>query len=71
MAGSYPSIANSPRPGLLLAQSLHKAGIEAIVLERQTELTRDLMDVRQAAGLSTVYEAGNVTVRVFPGGSPA
>jgi p-hydroxybenzoate 3-monooxygenase len=119
--------------GLLLGQLLHKAGIEAIVLERQTgdyvlsriragvleqvcidlmdeagvgarmhreglvhggfemlyggqrhridmnkltggknvmvygqtELTRDLMDARHAAGLPTVYEARNVTVHDF------
>ena len=124
--------------GLLLGQLLHKAGIDAIVLERQTgdyvlgriragvleqvsmdlldeagvgqrmhaeglphggfdllfhgerhridmqaltggkqvkvygqtELTRDLMDARQAAGLPTVYEAGNVTVHDFDTASP-
>jgi p-hydroxybenzoate 3-monooxygenase len=124
--------------GLLLAQLLHKAGIDAIVLERQTgdyvlgriragileqvcidlldeagvgqrmhaeglphtgfdmlfggerhridmkaltggkqvmvygqtELTRDLMDARQAAGLPTVYEAGNVTVHDFDTAKP-
>jgi p-hydroxybenzoate 3-monooxygenase len=124
--------------GLLLAQLLHKAGIDAIVLERQTgdyvlgriragvleqvtidlldeagvgarmhqeglphhgfdmlfggvrhridmtaltggkqvmvygqtELTRDLMDARQAAGLPTVYEASNVTVHDFDTAKP-
>ena len=124
--------------GLLLAQLLHKAGIDAIVLERQTgdyvlgriragileqvcidlldeagvgqrmhaeglphggfdmlfggarhridmkaltggkqvmvygqtELTRDLMDARQAAGLPTIYEAGNVTVHDFDSTKP-
>jgi p-hydroxybenzoate 3-monooxygenase len=124
--------------GLLLAQLLHKAGIDAIVLERQTgdyvlgriragileqvcidlldeagvgqrmhaeglphggfdmlfngarhridmkaltggkqvmvygqtELTRDLMDARQAAGLPTIYEAGNVTVHDFDTARP-
>lgn len=124
--------------GLLLGQLLHKAGIEAIVIERQspeyvlgriragileqitvdllheagvgqrvqregtvhhsielvfantrhpidvtgltqgkvvtaygqTEVTRDLMDARQAAGLPSVYEAGNVQVHDFEGASP-
>lgn len=118
--------------GLLLGQLLHKAGIDAIVLERQTgdyvlnriragileqvcidlmdeagvgermhreglvhggfdmlfkeerhridmnkltgknvmvygqtEVTHDLMDARKAAGLTTIYEAGNVTVHDF------
>jgi p-hydroxybenzoate 3-monooxygenase len=124
--------------GLLLAQLLHKAGIDAIVLERQTgdyvlgriragileqvtidlldeagvgtrmhqeglphggfdmlfggerhridmtaltggkqvmvygqtELTRDLMDARQTAGLPTIYESGNVTVHDFDSTKP-
>jgi p-hydroxybenzoate 3-monooxygenase len=124
--------------GLLLAQLLHKAGIDAVVLERQsgdyvlgriragileqvcidlldeagvgarmhkeglphsgfdmlfngarrridmkaltggkrvmvygqTELTRDLMDARHAAGLPTLYEAGNVTVHDFDTANP-
>ena len=124
--------------GLLLGQLLHKAGIEAIILERQTgdyvlsriragileqvcidlmdeagvgarmhreglvhggfellyggqrhridmngltggknvmvygqtELTRDLMEARQAAGLSTVYEAADVQVHDYDGDRP-
>jgi p-hydroxybenzoate 3-monooxygenase len=36
----------------------------------QTELTRDLMDARAAAGLSTVYEAGEVTLHDFEGNTP-
>jgi len=124
--------------GLLLGQLLHKAGIEAIILERQTgdyvlsriragileqvcidlmdeagvgarmhreglvhggfellyggqrhridmngltggknvmvygqtELTRDLMEARQAAGLSTVYEAADVQVHAYDGDRP-
>jgi p-hydroxybenzoate 3-monooxygenase len=124
--------------GLLLAQLLHKAGIDAVVLERrtadyvlsriragvleqttvdlldeagvgarmhreglvhdgfeilvggarhridlarssggkhmlvygQTEITRDLMDARVAAGLPTVYEADEVAVHGFDGAKP-
>ena len=36
-----------------------------VMVYGQTELTRDLMDARVAAGLPTVYEAGNVTVHDF------
>ncbi|MFN7713465.1 MAG: 4-hydroxybenzoate 3-monooxygenase [Curvibacter sp.] len=36
----------------------------------QTEVTRDLMDARQAAGLPTVYEASNVQVHEFDGSHP-
>ncbi|MCA3237957.1 MAG: 4-hydroxybenzoate 3-monooxygenase [Curvibacter sp.] len=36
----------------------------------QTEVTRDLMDARQAAGLTTVYEASNVQVHEFDGSHP-
>jgi len=36
----------------------------------QTEVTQDLMDARAAAGLTTVYEAENVSVHDFDGSSP-
>ena len=36
----------------------------------QTELTRDLMDARQAAGLPTIYEAANLTVHDFDTARP-
>jgi p-hydroxybenzoate 3-monooxygenase len=36
----------------------------------QTEVTRDLMDGRAAAGLSTVYEADNVALHDFDGPAP-
>ena len=36
----------------------------------QTEVTRDLMDARQAAGLPTVYQAGNVCIHDFDGKKP-
>ena len=40
-------------------------GGKNVMVYGQTELTRDLMDARQAAGLPTVYEARNVTVSDF------
>jgi p-hydroxybenzoate 3-monooxygenase len=36
----------------------------------QTELTRDLMDAREAAGLTTVYEAGDVSIHDFDSKQP-
>ncbi|TGT34661.1 FAD-dependent monooxygenase, partial [Mesorhizobium sp. M8A.F.Ca.ET.167.01.1.1] len=36
----------------------------------QTEVTHDLMDKREAAGLVTVYEAANVALHDFDGASP-
>ncbi len=40
-------------------------GGKNVMVYGQTEVTRDLMDARQAAGLPTVYEASHVTVRDF------
>ncbi len=40
-------------------------GGQNVMVYGQTELTRDLMDARRAAGLPTVYEAGNVQVHGF------
>ena len=40
-------------------------GGKQVMVYGQTEVTRDLMDARQAAGLPTVYEATNVTVHDF------
>lgn len=40
-------------------------GGKNVMVYGQTELTRDLMSARLAAGLTTVYEAGNVTVHDF------
>ncbi len=45
-------------------------GGKQVMVYGQTELTRDLMDARQAAGLPTVYEAGNVTVHDFDSAKP-
>ncbi|MDP1565907.1 MAG: FAD-dependent monooxygenase, partial [Polaromonas sp.] len=40
-------------------------GGKNVMVYGQTEVTRDLMDARQAAGLTTIYEAGNVSVHDF------
>jgi p-hydroxybenzoate 3-monooxygenase len=40
-------------------------GGQNVMVYGQTELTRDLMDARKAAGLPTVYEAQNVQVHDF------
>ncbi len=45
-------------------------GGKNVMVYGQTELTRDLMNARQAAGLPIVYEAHNVTVRDFDGKTP-
>jgi p-hydroxybenzoate 3-monooxygenase len=45
-------------------------GGKNVMVYGQTELTRDLMDARQAAGLPTVYEARNVTVHDFDTARP-
>src|SRR6185503_8228607 len=43
---------------------------KSVTVYGQTELTRDLMDARQAGDLATVYEANNVAVRFFDGSRP-
>ncbi len=45
-------------------------GGKVVTAYGQTELTRDLMDARAAAGLTTVYEADEVTLHDFDGTSP-
>jgi p-hydroxybenzoate 3-monooxygenase len=45
-------------------------GGKNVMVYGQTELTRDLMDARTAAGLPTVYEARNVQVHGFDTRSP-
>jgi p-hydroxybenzoate 3-monooxygenase len=45
-------------------------GGKNVIVYGQTEVTRDLMEARQAAGLPTVYEAQDVTVREFDGAKP-
>ena len=41
-----------------------------VVVYGQTEVTRDLMDAREAAGAATVYEADGVSVHDFDSGKP-
>jgi len=45
-------------------------GGKNVMVYGQTELTKDLMDVRAAAGLPTVYEAHNVAVHDFDSKKP-
>ena len=45
-------------------------GGKVVTAYGQTELTRDLMDARAAAGLTTVYDAGEVTLHDFDGSTP-
>ena len=45
-------------------------GGKNVMVYGQTEVTHDLMDARKAAGLSTIYEAGNVTVHDFDTARP-
>lgn len=45
-------------------------GGKNVMVYGQTELTRDLMNARAAAGLTTVYEADNVTVHDFDSAKP-
>lgn len=45
-------------------------GGKKVIVYGQTEVTRDLMDTRQAAGLPTVYEAENVQVHEFDTAKP-
>ncbi len=50
---------------------LHRlTGGKNVMVYGQTEVTRDLMDARQAAGLPSVYGAANVSVHGFDGSSP-
>jgi p-hydroxybenzoate 3-monooxygenase len=44
---------------------LKKPTGKSVTIYGQTEVTRDLMDARDKAGLATVYEAGDVTPRDF------
>ncbi|MCP5270715.1 MAG: 4-hydroxybenzoate 3-monooxygenase [Burkholderiaceae bacterium] len=43
---------------------------KTVVVYGQTEVTRDLMDARAAAGLPTIYEAEDVAVHDFDGTAP-
>jgi p-hydroxybenzoate 3-monooxygenase len=48
----------------------HLTGGRQVLVYGQTELTRDLMEARTAAGLRTVYSAQEVSVDGFDGHSP-
>ena len=48
----------------------HLTGGKNVMVYGQTEITHDLMDARKAAGLSTIYEAGHVTVHDFDTATP-
>ncbi len=45
-------------------------GGKNVMVYGQTEVTRDLMDARAAAGLTTIYEAANVAVHDFDSAKP-
>ena len=45
-------------------------GGKQVMVYGQTEVTRDLMDARAAAGLPTIYQAGNVHIHDFDGAQP-
>lgn len=61
---------------LLVAGRRHRVDLHAltggrrVVVYGQTELTRDLVEARAAAGLITHYEAADVTVGGFDGAKP-
>ncbi len=61
---------------MLFQETRHRIDLQAltggkqVMVYGQTEVTRDLMDARQAAGLPTIYEARNVSVHDFDGAQP-
>src|SRR5690606_19893774 len=61
---------------LLVAGKRHRvdlrqlSGGSTVLVYGQTELTRDLMHARAAAGLNTVYEASEVRIGGFDGAHP-
>ncbi|RUU11650.1 4-hydroxybenzoate 3-monooxygenase, partial [Mesorhizobium sp. M7A.T.Ca.TU.009.01.3.2] len=67
-----------PHSGISLAFGgrLHRIDLKALTDGRhvtvygQTEVTHDLMDKRDAAGLTTIYEAANVALHDFDGTAP-
>jgi p-hydroxybenzoate 3-monooxygenase len=46
------------------------SGGKVVTVYGQTEVTRDLMDARDACGLTTVYDADNVSLHDFDGAAP-
>jgi len=61
---------------LLFKGTRHRIDLEGltggkhVMVYGQTEVTRDLMEARAAAGLTTIYQAGNVTLHDFDGSQP-
>jgi len=61
---------------MLFQEQRHRINLHAltggkqVMVYGQTEVTRDLMAARAAAGLPTLYEAGKVTVHDFDGTQP-
>jgi p-hydroxybenzoate 3-monooxygenase len=49
----------------------HLTGGKQVMVYGQTEVTKDLMDARAAAGLTTVYEAQHVSLRDFDSDRPS
>ncbi|MES0005881.1 4-hydroxybenzoate 3-monooxygenase [Mesorhizobium sp. M0062] len=56
--------------GLLRLDLTALTGGKHVTVYGQTEVTHDLMDKREAAGLTTVYEAANVALHGFDGEAP-
>ena len=62
---------------LLFKGERHRIDLEAlasgqkVMVYGQTEVTRDLMDARQAAGLPTIYEANDVQIHDFDSDHPS
>jgi len=62
---------------LLFKGERHRIDLEAlttgqkVMVYGQTEVTRDLMDARQAAGLTTIYEVNDVEIHDFDSGQPS
>ncbi|WP_299814644.1 4-hydroxybenzoate 3-monooxygenase [Tardiphaga sp.] len=48
----------------------HASGGKVVTVYGQTEVTRDLMDARATAGLTTIYDADNVSLHDFDGDRP-
>lgn len=49
---------------------LHRFAGKDVTVYGQTEITRDLMDVRAERGLTTIFEADNVAIHDFDGSAP-
>jgi len=62
---------------LLFKSERHRIDLESltggqkVMVYGQTEVTRDLMDARQAAGLSTIYETNDVAIHDFDSDHPS